>query len=213
VWRLPHAKDVLIALLAIYQGRWSSSPYSIRHPVRKVGWTPRPDNGLFQKFRSRQGLGADEVFDYRYEGVVEKIRAATGNALNIAIDTISEARRLSRSPAPLGTRMEKSPSSFAMRVPVQPLQLPSACLLTCFGVYDWCDLSLLCRSSDPFLGIKRQVVRRSIQKDPRYRERQAYPGFHTTQWNCWSEGRSAVHAGWKGKSDLMRLVAVYRDVF
>jgi NADPH:quinone reductase-like Zn-dependent oxidoreductase len=39
-----------------------------------------------------KGLGADEVFDYRDEGVVEKIRAATGNALDIAIDTISEGK-------------------------------------------------------------------------------------------------------------------------
>jgi len=39
-----------------------------------------------------KGLGADEVFDYRDEGVVEKIHAATGNALNIAIDTISEGK-------------------------------------------------------------------------------------------------------------------------
>jgi NADPH:quinone reductase-like Zn-dependent oxidoreductase len=37
-------------------------------------------------------LGADEVFDYRDEGAVEKIRAATGNALDIAIDTISEGK-------------------------------------------------------------------------------------------------------------------------
>ena len=39
-----------------------------------------------------KGLGADEVFDYRDEGVVEKIRVATGNALDIAIDTISEGK-------------------------------------------------------------------------------------------------------------------------
>jgi len=39
-----------------------------------------------------KGLGADEVFDYRDEDVVEKIRAATGNALDIAIDTISEGK-------------------------------------------------------------------------------------------------------------------------
>jgi NADPH:quinone reductase-like Zn-dependent oxidoreductase len=39
-----------------------------------------------------KGLGADEVFDYRDEGAVEKIRAATGNALDIAIDTISEGK-------------------------------------------------------------------------------------------------------------------------
>jgi len=32
------------------------------------------------------------VFDYRDEDVVEKIRAATGNALDIAIDTISEGK-------------------------------------------------------------------------------------------------------------------------
>ncbi|KAF8489565.1 hypothetical protein F5888DRAFT_1892883 [Russula emetica] len=67
-----------------------------------------------------KGLGADEVFDYRDEGVVEKIRAATGDALNIAIDTISEGKtpelRLSRSPAPLATRVEKSPSSIPTRV-------------------------------------------------------------------------------------------------
>ena len=39
-----------------------------------------------------RGLGADEVFDYHDEGVVEKIREATGNALDIAIDTISEGK-------------------------------------------------------------------------------------------------------------------------
>jgi NADPH:quinone reductase-like Zn-dependent oxidoreductase len=39
-----------------------------------------------------KGLGADEVFDYCDEGVVEKIHTATGNALNIAIDTISEGK-------------------------------------------------------------------------------------------------------------------------
>jgi len=32
------------------------------------------------------------VFDYRDEKVVEKIRAATGNALDIAVDTISEGQ-------------------------------------------------------------------------------------------------------------------------
>ncbi|KAI0264908.1 hypothetical protein BC834DRAFT_881064 [Gloeopeniophorella convolvens] len=37
-----------------------------------------------------KGLGADEVFDYRDEDVVRKIRAATGDALDIALDTISE---------------------------------------------------------------------------------------------------------------------------
>ncbi len=39
-----------------------------------------------------KGLGADEVFDYRDESVVENIRAATSNALDIAVDTISEGK-------------------------------------------------------------------------------------------------------------------------
>ena len=32
------------------------------------------------------------MFDYRDEGVVQKIRAATDNALDIAVDTISEGK-------------------------------------------------------------------------------------------------------------------------
>ncbi|KAI0275802.1 hypothetical protein BGY98DRAFT_1178106 [Russula aff. rugulosa BPL654] len=43
-------------------------------------------------FGTTVGLGADEVSDYRDEGVVEKIRAAADNVLNITIDTISEGR-------------------------------------------------------------------------------------------------------------------------
>ena len=39
-----------------------------------------------------KGLGADEVFDYRDESVVQKIRAATDNALDIAVDTVSEGK-------------------------------------------------------------------------------------------------------------------------
>ncbi|KAF8261439.1 dehydrogenase [Lactarius quietus] len=37
-------------------------------------------------------LGADEVFDYRDEGVVEKIRATTGDTLDLAVDTVSEGK-------------------------------------------------------------------------------------------------------------------------
>ncbi|KAI9433179.1 dehydrogenase [Lactarius indigo] len=39
-----------------------------------------------------KGLGADEVFDYRDESIVENIRAATNNALDIAVDTISDGK-------------------------------------------------------------------------------------------------------------------------
>jgi len=39
-----------------------------------------------------KSLGADNVFDYRDDGIVEKIRAATGNTLDLAVDTISEGK-------------------------------------------------------------------------------------------------------------------------
>ena len=51
-----------------------------------------------------RGLGADEVFDYRDEDVVEKIRAATGNALDIAIDTISEGKTIEQATGAIGDK-------------------------------------------------------------------------------------------------------------
>jgi NADPH:quinone reductase-like Zn-dependent oxidoreductase len=46
-----------------------------------------------KNFELVRALGADEVFDYRDgAAAVEKIRAATGDALDIAIDTISEGK-------------------------------------------------------------------------------------------------------------------------
>jgi NADPH:quinone reductase-like Zn-dependent oxidoreductase len=44
------------------------------------------------------------VFDYRDEGVVEKIRAATGNALDIAIDTISEGKTPEQATGAIGNK-------------------------------------------------------------------------------------------------------------
>ena len=46
----------------------------------------------YKKFDLVERLGGDEVFDYRDEGVMEKIRTSTGNALNITIDTTSEGK-------------------------------------------------------------------------------------------------------------------------
>ena len=57
-----------------------------------------------KNFDLLKGLGADEVFDYRDEGVVEKIRAATGNALEIAFDTISEGKTAEQVPATIGDK-------------------------------------------------------------------------------------------------------------
>jgi NADPH:quinone reductase-like Zn-dependent oxidoreductase len=44
------------------------------------------------RFNLLWGIGADELFDYNDKRVVEQIRAESGNALDIAIDTISEGK-------------------------------------------------------------------------------------------------------------------------
>jgi NADPH:quinone reductase-like Zn-dependent oxidoreductase len=61
-------------------------------PQRKVGWTPHSDTASSKNFDLVKGPAADEVFDYRDEGLVENVRAVTNNVLNIAIDTISEGK-------------------------------------------------------------------------------------------------------------------------
>ena len=147
-----------------------------------------------------KGLGADEVFDYRDEGAVEKIRAATGNALDIAIDTISEGKTPAQVTGAIGDKGGK----VAI---ILPYESPRPTVKVIFSMVP--DL-LRVRSVRPslfvygsvFLGNKRQVVCQSFQTDPRHGKGQAYPGFHTTQRTCWSKGWSEVHAGWEGKSDF-----------
>ena len=55
----------------------------------KVVTTASPRN-----FALVQSLGADAVFDYRDPEVVTKIKAATGNSIKSALDTISEKESL-----------------------------------------------------------------------------------------------------------------------
>ena len=55
----------------------------------KVVTTASPRN-----FALVQSLGADAVFDYRDPEVVNKIKAATGNSIKSALDTISEKESL-----------------------------------------------------------------------------------------------------------------------
>ena len=55
----------------------------------KVVTTASPRN-----FALVQSLGADAVFDYRDSEVVTKIKAATGNSIKSALDTISEKESL-----------------------------------------------------------------------------------------------------------------------
>jgi NADPH:quinone reductase-like Zn-dependent oxidoreductase len=76
--------------ILIWGGASSVGQYAIQYAKLaglRVLTTASPKNFDFVR-----GLGADLVFDYREEDVVQKIRASTGNALEIAVDTISEGK-------------------------------------------------------------------------------------------------------------------------
>jgi NADPH:quinone reductase-like Zn-dependent oxidoreductase len=74
----------------IWGGASAVGQYAIQ--LAKLGGLHVLTTASSKNFDLVKGLGADDVFDYRDESVVEKIRAATGNALDIAIDTISEGK-------------------------------------------------------------------------------------------------------------------------
>jgi NADPH:quinone reductase-like Zn-dependent oxidoreductase len=73
--------------ILIWGGASALGQYAIQ--FAKLGGLRVVTTASSKNFDLVKGLGADEVFDYRDEGVVEKIRVATGNALDIAFDTIS----------------------------------------------------------------------------------------------------------------------------
>jgi NADPH:quinone reductase-like Zn-dependent oxidoreductase len=74
--------------LLIWGGASSIGQYAIQ--FAKLGGLHVITTASPKNFDLLKALGADEVFDYRDENVVEKIRAATGNALDMAFDTISQ---------------------------------------------------------------------------------------------------------------------------
>ena len=83
--RTGHERSILI-----WGGASSVGQYAIQ--FAKLGGFRVITTASPKNFDLVKGLGADEVFDYRDEGVVEKIRASTGSALDIAVDTISEGK-------------------------------------------------------------------------------------------------------------------------
>jgi hypothetical protein len=85
-----------------------------------------------------KGLGADSVFDYHNEGIVEKIHATTGNVLDIAIDTILEDKTPAQVTGAIGDEGEKV-----------TIILPYECSHPTFNkvpdfVYVRCNLPFLC---------------------------------------------------------------------
>ena len=76
--------------ILIWGGATSVGQYAVQ--FAKLGGFRVITTASPKNFDLVKGLGADEVFDYRDESVVQKIRAATGNALDIAVDTTSEGK-------------------------------------------------------------------------------------------------------------------------
>jgi NADPH:quinone reductase-like Zn-dependent oxidoreductase len=76
--------------ILIWGGASSVGQYAIQ--FAKLGGLRVLTTASPKNFDLVKGLGADEVFDYRDERVVENIRTSTGNALDIAVDTVSEGK-------------------------------------------------------------------------------------------------------------------------
>ena len=197
--------------ILIWGGASSVGQYAIQFAKLgglRVLTTTSPKN-----FDLVKGLGADEVFDYRDENVVEKIRAATGNALDIAFDTISEGKTAEQVVGAIGDKGGKVAIILPYESPRPDVKvvfsrLPDLLKRVRFVLSCFCVLP---NSPRPFLGIRWQVVRRITQENFRYRKDQAQPGSDTTQWHCWSERRPAVHARGEGKSNARyRLIRLDR---
>jgi len=88
--------------ILIWGGASSVGQYAIQ--FAKLGGLRVLTTASPKNFDLVKGLGADEVFDYRDENVVEKIRAATGNALDIAFDTISEGKTVEQVAGAIGDK-------------------------------------------------------------------------------------------------------------
>ena len=88
--------------ILIWGGASSVGQYAIQ--FAKLGGLRVLTTASPKNFGLVRGLGVDEVFDYRDEGVVEKIRAATGNALDIAVDTVSEGKTAEQVTGAIGNK-------------------------------------------------------------------------------------------------------------
>ena len=147
-----------------------------------------------------KGLGADEVFDYRDESVVQKIRAATDNALDIAVDTVSEGKTPEQVTGAIGDQggrvaiilpYESPRPDVKVKFSMAPELLKSvrrSFVITDAGFVQW----------DGFLGVEWQVVRRLVDQDPSHGQDQAQPYTCPTWRPRCCEGRLAVYARGEG---------------
>jgi NADPH:quinone reductase-like Zn-dependent oxidoreductase len=146
--------------ILIWGGASSVGQYAIQ--FAKLGGLRVLTTASPKNFGLVRGLGADDVFDYRDEGVVEKIRAATGNALDIAVDTVSEGRTAEQVTGAMGNKGGKVATILPYQSPRPDVKAIWSTLLDLLKrVRLVAALLLMCclTSPAPHSGIKRQVVR------------------------------------------------------
>ena len=164
------AKSGLHRNILIWGGASSVGQYAIQFAKLngfRVTTTASPRN-----FDLVKGLGADEVFDYKDENVVEKIRTTTGNALDIAIDAISEGKTPEQVIAAIGDKGGK----VAI---VLPYESPRPDVTVTFsGVYN-------------LLEPVRLVQRSLFCHSSRYRDRKA-SGTSICWRRSWPRDRSSI---------------------
>jgi hypothetical protein len=187
--------------ILIWGGASSVGQYAIQ--FAKLGGLRVLTTASPKNFNLIRGLGADEVFDYRDEKVVEKIRAATGNALDIAFDTISEGKTVEQVVGAIGDKGGKVAIILPYESPRPDVKVVFSMLFDLLKRVRFVPSHFSCgiQPPTPVLGIEWQVVRRPTQENLRYRKDQAQPSSDATQWYCWSERRPAVHARGEGKFD------------
>jgi NADPH:quinone reductase-like Zn-dependent oxidoreductase len=157
--------------ILIWGGASSVGQYAIQ--FSKLGGLRVLTTASPKNFGLVKGLGADSVFDYRDEDVVQKIRAAAGNALEIALDTISEGKTPEQVTSAIGDKGGKVAIILPYESPRPDVKVVFSMLPDLLKrvrlMAGWlsCDTQLL---PSLCLGITRQMVCGLTQENLSYRK-------------------------------------------
>jgi NADPH:quinone reductase-like Zn-dependent oxidoreductase len=181
--------------ILIWGGASSVGQYAIQFAKLggfKVITTASPKN-----FNLVKDLGADEVFEYGDENVVEKIRAYTGNTLEIAIDTISEGKTPKQVTGAIGDKGGKVAIILPYESPRPDVEVKFSMVFALLKRVHSLPLSMRLLSHE-LLGVEGQVVCRFVYQDPCHGQDQAEPSLSPSRRPGQCQGRPPVHATGQG---------------
>ena len=187
--------------ILVWGGASSVGQYAIQF-AKLLGFrvitTALPENfNLLKNLGWYEDLGADEVFGYRDADVVEKIRAYTGNTLEIAIDTISEGKTPKRVTSAIGDKGGRVATILPYESPRPDVEVKLSMVTDLLKRVRY--FPLLTRSfADGFLGVEWRVVRRFADQNPCHGQDPAEPPASPTWRPCRCQGRLPVHARRQG---------------